>query len=259
MILLLIIYALLRSMPVYFAAPHWSIALDIVYLLCPFVFLVASIRAYAIYGSASVKSRMFPYFIGGALFWLIGDIVFISSSYLGVEYSYPSVTDIYYLAGYPFFLIALAYAYFQEKVNFSTLDKRIIVGGLIFSMISIYLVIKFVFLQALVGDIAWAEYAVSLGYGFGDVVLLAVSILLGAIALQYSGGKMFRIWACIFLGFVATLFADILYYGFSYVSANIVADAFSDILYAAGYLFLACGMFEFGSMITNVQKKILKN
>ena len=82
--------------------------------------------------------------------------------------------------------------------------------------------------------------AVNLTYPVLDAVLLVANLLLLDMALRLRGGSVWKVWAALLAGFVATAAGDILFAFFSVVGVSRL-DPLLNMTFALSYVFLALG------------------
>ena len=156
-------------------------------------------------------------FLGtGLLCWLIGDIYWAYYELILYEISpFPSIADYFYTLGYLFLFIGV---YLQLKLANIKLSKIEIIIVIVFEVILmifslIYLIIP-ILQYPISEEFTIVQLFYSLLYPIADLILAPFTIQL---ILKYKGGRFSRVWLLISLGFITSIFADLI---FSYLEWN---------------------------------------
>jgi len=198
--------------------------------------------------SAGLGSRKYGYhserfsvvwlcFTAGMLLWFLGELSWaVYTFFLSVEIPYPSIADIFWLAGYIPFLIAL---YFYAKTFESVLPKRTL--RMIWAAI---VVLSVTVTVALMIPIVTAEadsltLVIDLAYPFLDLALFSTALLGLTI---FHGGTLGKSWMLINAGILANVAGDIL---FSYTTSQGIYynGHLIDLLLAYGYILFALAFY----------------
>jgi diguanylate cyclase (GGDEF)-like protein len=142
---------------------------------------------------------------GGISLWAVGDAYWIFHLSKLEEIPYPSLADLFYLAGYPILYAGIA---LLTRARLGTGDGSAWLDGLIAALA--VATVSIVFLEpALAGGTegTTAEVVVNLSYPLGDVILL--SLVVGAMAL--GGWRADFGWCVLAAGLAATAVADGVY------------------------------------------------
>ncbi|MBS7623721.1 hypothetical protein KEJ39_08670 [Candidatus Bathyarchaeota archaeon] len=177
------------------------------------VALLSSLYTVKRYGSVRAKGivRCFLWLTVAYFLWFLGEATW--SFYvlcLGMSVPYPSIADIFWLAGYPSILFAM-FVYlrpFRQAV-----DSKRLASALVISAILTAATVMFLVAPVLQGSIEPVEQVIDFAYPIFDVALLFSSIL-GILA--FAGGKIGRTWYCLAIGAAFMAIADIM---FSYTAA----------------------------------------
>ncbi|MGB9684033.1 MAG: hypothetical protein ACPL1Z_03770 [Candidatus Bathyarchaeales archaeon] len=171
------------------------------------------------------------YFTCGLFLWFIGEAVWAGYTLiLGVELPYPSAADIFWIAGYIPFFIAL-YLYVK-------LFGRVLTRKNVATVMAVTVTLTVVVAATLLAPILGAEedlvaIAMDFAYPILDLSLLSVA-LLGLII--FWKGKLGKSWLLINAAIVMDVCADIL---FSYTTAQgtYYSGHMLDLLFDFSYLF----------------------
>ena len=170
----------------------------------------------------------------GVLLWFLGELTWsIYEVFLHVEVPYPSVADVFYLAGYvPVIVAVIQFLWFFRR---SFTASRVAVGalsGLLIVGLTSVLVYP---LSVSLSDALTKSFDVA--YPMLDAVLTTLAVLM---FLTYSGGLFAKPWVTISAGLVLVGLYDIMFslgtlQGWYYSGHPI------ELLYAWGYIGLGLG------------------
>ncbi|MDP1808155.1 MAG: hypothetical protein Q8L35_01285 [Actinomycetota bacterium] len=168
------------------------------------------------------------FYLLGELSWWIGEVV------LEQKVPYPSIADVFWLAGYfPFFAgFVLNFRHLDIKLEWRSIALWFLPLGVI-AATSFY----FIFLPVLAGKIPALEKFLDLAYPIEDILLLAAAFLT-LTGLSY--GVLNRPWKLIVAGFILMLIADLLYSYLSFIGLY-RTGSFTDLAWVAGYLLIGIG------------------
>ena len=183
-------------------------------------------------------TRLWVYVAVGLFLWVLGEITWsVYELVLLVSVPYPSVADVFWIAGYlPLVIALLLYiAPFKDALSLKSVLSAVAVALL--ADVGVFVV--------LIGPVfsPSADPATRLfdfAYPILDMVLLGVSI---AGMLLFLPGRISRLWVWLNLGFISTVIADIL---FSYFSAlGTYYDGHPlELFYFLGYAAILLGLYE---------------
>ncbi len=188
------------------------------------------------------KKEGFPFvksarwFAFGFLFWFLGEAVYsFYALFLGVAIPFPSIADIFWLAGYPLVLVGMAafLLHFRFAVTGKSLMMAVGVSTVATGLIAVFLIIPVTSISSdLVSNI------VGLAYPIMDIALLYAPIV-GV--LLFRGGRLAHGWYWLAAGAILFSFADIL---FSYLTANgaYYGGHPLELLYDYGYICFGLGL-----------------
>lgn len=175
-------------------------------------------------------SKAWLYFTAGLLLWFTGEAIWAGYTLiLGVEVPYPSVADIFWLAGYIPFFIAL---YLYVKLFGGALTRKTLAASMAATLVLTIIVVGLLLAPILSAEEDLPTRVVNFAYPTFDLVLFSVAHL-GLI--MFWKGRLGKPWLFINLAMVMNAIADIL---FSYA---ITRDAYYcghmlEVLYHISYL-----------------------
>ena len=232
----------------YFVAQPWSDLLvsltDVMFVLVSgacslFAFMV--VRKWGIrgaFGEAHLGLFLFVLLqFFGELTWTIYEVVF------HVEVPYPSLADLFYLAGYVAGIVGLMrfLSFFARKLPMRRIVLSIIFGLVIVGSTFIFLLSTLITEQA---DIYTKAFDVA--YPGFDAILLSLVV---AVFLTLKGGKLAPSWLWIGLGVLLTAIVDIIFslgtlQGWYYSGHPI------ELLWVWGYVSMALGFYNQRTSLT---------
>jgi len=154
---------------------------------------------------------------------------------------FPSVLDVFYVAGYPLLIVGLLgfeRAYADAGYPMGTSRSRALVTGVL-------VVIGVAVVWPILAPLASAatpllERALGAAYPLLDVALLAAVALLLRGTRQFGGGAAWQIWALVLAGLAVMIVGDVRYAYFA-ASGEQRVDPASEMLFVVAYLLLARG------------------
>jgi len=221
-----------------YANPSGVSRSDFIWLEDFFIFLVSAAAALASF--VLLKQKFDGYdswklIFSGLVLWSIGEFVwFFYEGVLGVIDPWPSIADVFWVAGYLPFTAALMMHIKKVKAAKIFKDFSVALVGAVGSG----LVIRYVLgASVFPADQSGFESILAMAYPIGDLFLIIMSLILLEAALNQARQSTTRAatWACLAGGFL--LFAVFDFY-FSYLVANeqtLVGD-FSNIVYVVAYV-----------------------
>lgn len=169
-------------------------------------------------------------FLLGEVSWLVCEVV------LGVD-PFPSIADIFWLAGYIPFLIGLIIAIRETRVSLlsaRTLFLFMVIGCVI--AVSLVFLIQPIFKST---EISLVEKLLDLAYPLLDLILIILTLVL---LILYEKGSLGKPWLIILASFMLFTTADLL---FSYFTWMDVYERFPycliDLFWIAAYLAISLG------------------
>ncbi|MEM2337646.1 MAG: hypothetical protein QXP06_03485 [Candidatus Bathyarchaeia archaeon] len=176
-------------------------------------------------------STAWLYFTAGLFLWFMGEAIWAGYTLiLGVETPYPSVADVFWLAGYVPFFIAL---YLYVKLFGGVLTKKTLAASMVATVILTVIVVGALLIPLLNAEEDLMTLVTDFAYPLFDLALFSVAHL-GLII--FWKGKLGRPWLFINAAITMDTCADVL---FSYVTANgaYYCGHVLELLYHFGYLF----------------------
>jgi len=230
---------------------------NILFLLGQLVTITGGIYVIREYGLNNPTGKTAAFLTGGFLLWALGSLTYvINTFFLGID-QYPSLADVFIIAGYFFYMGGLLLEVNKRHVSFKSPYKvAVLIAGFIIGVVTFY----FGFYLAIDPGAPWLVNLVSLGYGIGDVVLLMTLLIVLMMALEYKGGRLFLPWVLIFLGMLVILIADILFtfYVAEYEAKEWPYYAGIDFIWRSAYVFFAYGLFSLGFVVKDVKGTIAR-
>jgi len=179
----------------------------------------------------------------GFILWTIAEIIFLGYDareiFLGIEAPDISEADIFYIAGYVPFAIALFWNIRTIKMKFKHVIMLlwIALSILIFVLI-IWIVISF-FLVA--GEITFINIVLAI-YPFEDFIIISLVLVL---VLKFRSGEIGKPWGLIIIGFILEAIGDIWFFYEDGVLGTYGPYSLADLCFALGYLAYIAGAFYF--------------
>lgn len=201
---------------------------------------LALANARALAGTAIARAwTLFGLGIGAYLLGELGEAFY--QLVLHVLNPFPSVLDVFYVAGYPLLIVGLlgfesGYAAVGYPMGsgrnraLMTLVLVVIGVGIVWPILA----------PLLSSESSLLERALGAAYPLLDVALLAAVALLVRGTRQFGGGAAWQIWALVLAGLLVMVAGDIVYAYFA-LSGEQRVDAASEMLFVVAYLLLARG------------------
>lgn len=204
-----------------------------------------------LFGPGNSAGRAWYLLSGFLCLWTVGQI---SLSYhqliLDESSPFPSVADVFFLAGYPLLVTALVTflrAYFASGL-FSGEARGHVIAAAVASVllgamgaVALYPVTS--------ANTPAIEKAINIAYPAVDLVAMVPTFLLIRLASQLRGGSVFWVWALLLNGLIAVALGDLLYAYFSSFGYERL-DPVLDVMFALGYLLVARGTIQQYALIT---------
>lgn len=220
------------------------------------VTVFCGLYAVRMYGMRSVIGRSLAFFTAGFLSFLIGGAIFSYYDATLEVSPFPSLADGFILLGYPLFFTGLLLE-LRKKTLFLQKGMKMLIA--LFALLLAAVV--FYFQIYIPYDMTSSLFltVVQTAYGVGDLILIIMFIFVLLLALSYKGGKMFYVWFCFFIGFILTLFGDILFgvYVNDYLAKTGI-NIYIDLIWRAAYVFFAFGLLLAGMLVSSMQSIIMQ-
>lgn len=234
---------------------------ETLYLVPPFLAFMAGLVALFTFGVAGSRFLSLLLLTAGIGYWFLGEMFFAYYGYILNIDPYPSAADFFYILAYPLLFFGLVNEIRFARVNWNNIAKPTL---FLFSLVALLfgsIVGYFGIYQAYTPDESLLANAVAISYGIGDLFLILANILLLVLVWEFRGGKLSRVWLLLFVGFILTLIADILFalYTNEYTMQVWFYKSLLDSFWMAGYLFFALAFFEFSFSLQDAYKQAVLN
>ncbi len=196
---------------------------------------------------ANVRSRiLWGGLLAGWALWAIAETLWFIFGYLGQEVPYPSIADLFWLAGYIPLGVGLYSRLREMPLKLTGLQKLVLWGG---SLLTIFITIAFVILPVFRQYDASNQLAsiISIIYPLADLILL-VSVL--RLLFVYRSGDYGHGWNMLITGFVLMTVADLVFayatpLGLYYPDqkANLISTLGNSVPYNLSYLVWIFGIY----------------
>lgn len=201
-----------------------------------------SLKNAAALGKGTAIGRAWLLFGLGIGAYLIGELgEAFYQLVLGILNPFPSVLDVFYVAGYPLLIAALVgfmRAYAQAGYPMGSPGGNALLGG---GLVVVGLGVVWPVLAPVAGSQdPLLERTLAMTYPLLDVALLAALVLLLRGTWQFGGGRAWQIWALLLAGLAVMVAGDVRYAYFAAGGAEHV-DALSEMLFVVAYLLLTQG------------------
>jgi hypothetical protein len=184
--------------------------------------------------------RLFGLGVGAFLAGELGEAVYQFG--LGILNPFPSLLDVFYVAGYPLLiagLLGFVNAYAAAGYPMGSPGSKALLGGVLMvgGVAGLWPL-----LAPVVGDTATPllERILSVGYPLLDIALLAAVALLLRGTWRFGGGRAWQVWALVLAGLAVMIAGDLRYAYFASDGEQAV-DPPSELLFVVSYLLLALG------------------
>lgn len=232
---------------------------ETMYLLPPFFAVISGMVAVRTFGITGSRSMTLLLLTAGISYWFFGEILFNYYEYILHIDPYPSAADFFYILAYPLIFFGLWNEIRLAQVTWKNIAKPTL---FLFSLVALLLAAiigYFGIYQAYSPDETFLSNIVAISYGVGDLFLILATILLLVLMWEFRGGKLARVWLLLFIGFLFTLIADILFalYNVEYTMQDWFYKSLLDSFWMAGYLVFALALFEFSFSIQDAYKNVV--
>lgn len=223
----------------YFIIVASNILFPILALLCSLTALHLARR----YGLKSTLGMLLFMFFAGLFLWFIGELAWtLYVLWLGIEIPFPSIADLFYLAGYiPLFIGLFMYLNIFKTVVSRRAVLYSFTAGLIIVIVTGVYVIPEAFFSS--GDMLTAS--LSTAYPLLDTILIVVALMTLSV---FIGGKLQTSWLMISIGFILTGMADLTYHYADLIGALWEGHPL-ELLYLYAYIYLTIAFYEHGKTL----------
>ncbi|WXG43482.1 MAG: hypothetical protein WED04_05495 [Promethearchaeati archaeon SRVP18_Atabeyarchaeia-1] len=169
----------------------------------------------------------------GLVFWTLAEFTFMDYEIIG-ESPFPSLADVFYVAGYLMFLIALFMNIRTIKMKFSSAMLAVWVA---LSATALVLIAYFAVLPIIQAGID-VTTAVALMYPILDLLIV---VLVLVILLKFRSGEVAKPWGFLILGFILQAVGDTFFEYAQYTGTYTMAYHPADMILSLGYSMILAG------------------
>ncbi len=227
------------------------------FLLFPIFATISGLLAAKIYGFGNITGKAFLSITLGFACLTVGEIIwFVYKNILGID-PFPSSADTFFLLGYPLILMGLCMEFKKAQIQMHQIKKSLIALSLSLTLALSMIVLYFGIYLAHDPSVGLLANIIAMSYGIVDLILIVSSLFALLMVHAYRGGKFSTFWITVISGFLFFLVGDILFaiYNIPY-TADINPYTYIDLIWIAGYLFLAYGMLDIYSHIRTIHQEI---
>jgi hypothetical protein len=260
-VIMAVLYASMVSMYWFgLGGAHAVILRNIAYLLTPLIALGSAVYAALQYGPTGRRGKTLMMLSAGMGCWFVGEALFFAYEFILNIDPFPSIADVFYLAAYPLFFVALT----NEIGGIAEVWKKIRPDILfLFSVAAVVmaaLVFYFGIYLAFDPQQTLLVNSIAMAYGVGDLLLIIATMFLLVLAWEFRGGRLSRVWFSLFFSFIAILVADILFAKFNdaYKNEEWFYKSLIDSFFMAGYFLFAISLTDFGIAVSEIRMKLLR-
>lgn len=257
-LLLLMVFGVIAVMySTRFGGSYNGIITNSLALLPPYIAALYGIRASRTYIQTSPHGRSIVLISVALLFWALGKTAFFFFRFVFKIYPYPSIADISFLAGYPLLLAGLITEIRTSRSSFKNTSPYIkFLTSLIMALL-VLAVLYFGVIKAYAPGDPVLNNLVAMGYGFGDLVLIAPMLYVLKMAVDYRGGRLFMSWALILIALLLKLYGDVFFaiYRTPYTAVEWPFNMI-DLVWVMSYLLFAYSFYSTASHVKEVRARI---
>lgn len=216
-------------------------------ILFSFLAFVSGAYAFKFHGLKSIQGKALFFITIGVLFWFLGETTWgLYEIAFGIRSPIASIADLFWLIGYPIFLLGLCYVCKITSIRISKTKLVILLALIIFLLTFMTYLIKPILIN---NEMSFAEKTITAGYVISDTILL-IALLVSITYLL--GGKIAKVWFIILLAIIMATVADIYYMNFleSYETGNLI-----DLFWNFDYILLAFGFLYHRESVKEVFRK----
>lgn len=193
----------------------------------------------------------------GLLSWFVADVSFIYQDFVLHNLPYPSIADYFYLLAYVLLFSGLMLEVFVSDVSWKKLNKIVYLGAGAFAVIMLSSFSYLTLFSSYSPEATLGENIVTIGYSLGDLLLVIAGFFILLVAWEYRGGKAAKVWMSLFLGFFATLIADLIYAAYTDEFEKHIGLIYSlsQYCYILGYLFITHAFLTLKTTLLSFQKR----
>jgi hypothetical protein len=220
---------------------------DAIVIFLSFLAFISGIYAFKLHGFKSLQGKALLYLSIGIFFWFLGETTWgIYEIFLGIKSPFASLADVFWLIGYPFFLIGL---YSLRRLSCSPIKKAKLLFLILIAIFICSFMLYLAFPNLTSSELSIQEKFSTSGYVIGDMLILVFLTFATTNLLQ---AKTFKAYSLIIVAIMLMSLADIYYMNFSevYEVGNLI-----DLAWNLGYILLALGFLYHRETIKNLLKK----
>jgi len=226
---------------------NFFIIADMIVIILSFLAFISGIYAYKLHGFKSLQGKALLFLSIGIFFWFLGETTWgIYEIFLGIKSPFTSLADVFWLIGYPCFLIGL-YSFY--KLSHSPIKKAKLLFLVLIAIFICSFMLYLAFPNLTSPELSIQEKFSTSGYVIGDMLIL---VFLAFAITNLLHEKIFRAYSLIIAAIVLMSLADIYYMNFSevYEVGNLI-----DLAWNLNYILLALGFLYHRETIKNLLKK----
>lgn len=211
------------------------------------------------FGLSSKRSMTFLLLTAGMGYWFCGELLFAYYEYIAHISPYPSIADVFYVLAYPLFLAGLVNEIRITRINWKGFGKTDLFLFILVALLFATLISYFGIYQAYDSAESLLGNLVAISYGIGDLLLILANILVLVLVWEFRGGKLSRVWLLLFISFILTLVADILFamYTVEYTMQEWFYKSLLDSFWIASYLLFGYALCEFSISLQEAYQKVV--
>lgn len=208
---------------------NWIFVLSVVPVILTFIFIKRK-------GIQGIHGKSWVFFLIFAVLWFVADQLFTYNELYLHENPFPSSADIFYLTGYPFYLIFVL-NYLKPFKN--AISKKLIIAA---SLIAIVVLISNIYmtLQNNSPDETQTGIIVGLIYPIADAIILVPTII--GVTLFFRGMVNF-LWTLLLIGFICEVIGDTVFQYLS-LSDEMYTGHPVDMLFLWAYILFSFGIYD---------------
>lgn len=191
----------------------------------------------------------------GLISWLIADTTFNYLEFVAHNLQYPSPADYIYLLAYILLFTGLMLEVDLSDLSWKKINKKVYFIAGVFSSTLLALFSYISVFSSYSPEATLGENVVTIGYTVGDILLVIAGFFILLVVWEYRGGKASKVWINLFLGFLVTLIADLIYANFTDEFETHIGLIYSvsQYCYILGYMFITYGFFKLRNILRTFQ------
>lgn len=236
-----------------------TLTANILYQLAPLFAIGCGLYAIHTFKLSNISGQIFALLTAGITCFFIGELIFFYHQFISHTEPFPSAADFFFLLGYPFLFIGYVRAAFNHQVKWKNFGKLNFGSVFVFLILLAVLVGYFGVYKAYAPGDSVAANFISIAYGIGDLIIIAPSLFIIKIILDFKGGKLFYSWLLMLAGLASLLVGDLLFaYYRDHYNELIFPYTLIDLAYVAEYIFFGFSFWYTASTIKDLQTRLKK-